>query len=84
MDTAGGGGGGRAAAGGADGGLASDERPGGTRLDFASNGQSVGGAEGEASLYHEMPLFQLIGKSGDKMRCMVQLGTFRLQVTQRG
>lgn len=67
MDTAGGGGGGRAAAGGVDGGLVSDERPGGIRLDFASNGQPAGGAEGEASFDHEIPLFLLLGKSDDEM-----------------
>lgn len=67
MDTGGGGGGGRAAAGGADGRLASDERPGGTRLNFASNGQPAGGAEGEASFDHEMPL-QLCTLAGEVSR----------------
>ncbi|CBN76829.1 conserved unknown protein [Ectocarpus siliculosus] len=55
MDTGGGGGGG------VDGGLASDERPGGTRLDFASNGQPAGGAEGTvASEKHRAPDGRLV------------------------
>ncbi|CAM9124836.1 unnamed protein product, partial [Ectocarpus sp. 12 AP-2014] len=58
MDAGGGGGGGRAAAGGVDGGLVSDERPGGTRLDFASNGQPGGGAE--ASEKHRAPDGRLV------------------------
>ncbi|CAM9247349.1 unnamed protein product, partial [Ectocarpus sp. 4 AP-2014] len=58
MDTGGGGGGGRAAAGGVDGGLVSDERPGGTRLDFESNGQPARGAD--ASEKHRAPDGRLV------------------------